>query len=247
MRHAPLYIKLATLFFNRASPSLSTLFRRVFGCVRLRATRKLTAVCNWYFPWRSSARRHSSSPRAFRSHGRLQRWALCGLALFLFLRAPHHAVLACDLKTSLSSSSSIVREFSLKAVSVPTACGDTGFRPERRVSASRLRSRSCSRVPRHARQRACTFCRMPSFSTAPMGPFGPLAQACAPEKENLVVMNKAVNKSATATRFAPMGLKPVRKPPETNVPSIPPGGTVPRTSGKCHNVSSDGSASNKSA
>ena len=76
---------------------------------------------------------------------------------------------------------------------------------------------------------------------------GPLAHACAPEKENLVVMNNAVSNSATATRFAPMGLKPVRKPPETNEPSIPPGGTVPRTSGKCHNVSSDGSASNKSA
>ena len=56
-------------------------------------------------------------------------------------------------------------------------------------------------------------------------------------------MNNAVTSSATATRFAPHKLNPVRSPPEISVPTNPPGGTAPRTSHTCHSASSVGSES----
>ncbi len=129
----------------------------------------------------------------------------------------------------------------------PISCGGTGFLPDSRDSSTRRRMRCCSRSSRQACQRAWAFCRIPSLSTFPIGPFGPLAHACAPENENRVVIKSAVTSSATVTRFAPHKLNPVRSPLEKSSPNNPPGGTAPRTSQMCHSESRVGSESNSNA
>ena len=52
--------------------------------------------------------------------------------------------------------------------------------------------------------------------------------------------NSAVKKMATATTCAPTELKLARSPSASKAPSTPPGGIAPRTSGKFHSASSDG-------
>jgi hypothetical protein len=63
-------------------------------------------------------------------------------------------------------------------------------------------------------------------------------QEAAAEREKLVLRNNAVRRAAIDTRFAPNGLKAARKPCARTLPSNPPGGSAPRTSGMCTRVSS---------
>src|SRR5260370_12305656 len=153
------------------------------------------------------------------------------------------SISALPLKILLSSARRIVLEGSFRSSAFPNNCGGTDLLPDKRDSSTRRRRRCCSRSSRQACQRAWAFCKIPSFSTFPIGPFGPLAHACSPEKENRVVINRAVTSSATATRFPPHRLNPVRSPLDRSSPSNPPGSTAPRTSQTCHRESSVGSES----
>src|ERR1700676_3275303 len=130
---------------------------------------------------------------------------------------------------------------------LPNDCGVTGVRPEIRVSSTRLRMRCCSLSSLQEFQRAAAFCKMPSFSTAPIGPLELLAQACVPAKEKRVVMKSDVKNSATATTVAPQKLNPVRRLFERSDPSIPPPGIAPRSWGKCQRERREGSDSKSSA
>ena len=130
----------------------------------------------------------------------------------------------------LSSAIRSVLGSSFNTSAFPINCGATGFLPERRDSSTRRRMRRCSRSSRQACQRAWAFCRIPSFSTFPIGPFGPLAQACAPAKENRVVMKIATTSKAGATRYAPR-FRLASNPLETSAPTKPPAGMAPRIAG----------------
>jgi hypothetical protein len=49
--------------------------------------------------------------------------------------------------------------------------------------------------------------------------------------EKLVVKNSAVSSVTIETKFAPSGLNAARRPSAKTVPSSPPAGSAPRTSG----------------
>ncbi len=62
-----------------------------------------------------------------------------------------------------------------------------------------------------------------------------------------MVINNAVTSNATATRFAPQRLKPLRRPPDRSSPSAPPARIAPRTSQICHKERIAGSESSSNA
>ena len=99
--------------------------------------------------------------------------------------------------------------------------------------------RLCSRSSCHARQRACTFCKIPSLCAAPIGPVELIAHACVLPNEKLVVKNSAVTKMAPATMYAPL-FSVAKSIPAINVPATPPAGIAPRTSGKGIIVNKEG-------
>ena len=133
------------------------------------------------------------------------------------------------------------------AVSTGTAALPTGLRPSRRLASTLRRMRSCSRRARQSCHFACAFCRMPNFPTAPIGPRGPLAHACVPLNEKLVVRKVAVIKSAIVTITAPHVLKPASSALASNLPSIPPAGIAPRTSGKGIRANKEGRETSNNA
>src|SRR5712672_2206085 len=141
-------------------------------------------------------------------------------------------------KISLSSGNWMVCWASLNVAALPT-----GFLPSRRLASTRRRIRSCSRPACQSCHLACAFCRIPSFPTAPTGPRGPVTHACELANEKLVVKNVAVTSKASETMYAPALLKPARRALASSVPSIPPAGSAPRTSGKGTSANSGGSDS----
>ena len=98
------------------------------------------------------------------------------------------------------------------------------------MSSTCLRRRTDSRSSRQAFTRAIHWPMMPSLA---MGFF---TQEAAALNEKLVVRKRAVNKVAIETRFAPTGLRAARNPSASSLPSRPPAGNAPRTSGTCTRV-----------
>ncbi len=129
-------------------------------------------------------------------------------------------------RSSASSISSSV-SFVTKASRAEIRCCATAGRPAILISSTRFFSRTDSRSSRQSFMRAANFPKTPS------GCIGFLSQLPAALSEKLVVRKSAVRRVAVVIRIAPAGLNAARKPCARTVPSSPPAGSAPRTSGMC--------------
>ncbi len=216
LRHASLNVEFEALGFNRARAVLQFIFIKLLATLSLsqqRGRRKFIVGIALGDLWLASLL-GDGFLRPHKENRFLPPARHFLFLLFLFFRVKYVALIR---KLNRLAGSFVT-------AAVPNDCGATGFRPEIRVSSTRRRIRSCSRSSRHECQRAAAFCRIPSLSTAPIGPFGPVAQACVPANENLVAINNAVKKAPRRPAVAPQKLNPVSKLLEISDPSIPPGG-----------------------